>query len=388
NSAVVRFVGEELASENRRGARHVLWLCYRLALGTTLVTAAVVCGGICLAGDHFLELTDFARIALMTACTLSLQGFCNLSAAALRGMGEMRYSSILGGQGGVVGPFANSLFLVLVVAAAACTRLTLESTLVLYVASFAVVLTIGSIWVWRTAATVFAEPTATDSAALLTATTLLTACLPMMLVQILSVFAKQGALWVAGATCTPQELALYAGANRAIQLVGIPLSFVNLSVMGFIPQLRMQGRLADLERVLRIAAGWAAIPSFLALVLFLCAPGPVLELFLGEKYRDAALLLSILSFGQFALVWVGCSETTLVLSGHARSAAVINIVSSSTILVGGYFVASSLGITALAILAAAVLTGQCIAQWLLARQLVGVWTHAAAKPWRLMQRMR
>ncbi|HVV98695.1 MAG TPA: oligosaccharide flippase family protein, partial [Planctomycetaceae bacterium] len=66
NSAVVRFVGEELASENRRGARHVLWLCYRLALGTTLVTAAVVCGGICLAGDRFLELTDFARIALMT----------------------------------------------------------------------------------------------------------------------------------------------------------------------------------------------------------------------------------------------------------------------------------------------------------------------------------
>jgi O-antigen/teichoic acid export membrane protein len=181
---------------------------------------------------------------------------------------------------------------------------------------------------------------------------------------------------------------LYAGAIRAIQLVGIPLSFVNLSVMGFIPQLRMQNRLADLERVLRVGAGWAAIPSFCALLLFLCAPGPVLALFLGEEFRAGAVLLSILSIGQFALVWVGCSELTLVLSGKARAAAVINVVSSSTILIGGYFVALAFGVTGLAILASSVLTAQCVCQWLLARRLIGVWTHATWLPWRMMRRMQ
>jgi O-antigen/teichoic acid export membrane protein len=158
--------------------------------------------------------------------------------------------------------------------------------------------------------------------------------------------------------------------------------------MGFIPQLRMQNRLADLERVLRVGAGWAAIPSFCALLLFLCVPGPVLGVFLGPEFRDAAALLSILSVGQFALVWVGCSEQTLMLSGQARAAAVVNVISSSTILIGGYFVADPSDMTGLAILASSVLTAQCLCQWLLARRLIGVWTHATWLPWRMMRRMQ
>jgi O-antigen/teichoic acid export membrane protein len=386
NSGVVRFVAEQLAHDNRTGARHVLRLCYRLAAYAIFVTTLVVFVGMYISRGHFLSLARPTQIAVLTACALAIQAFGNLNAAALRGLGEMRYSSVLGGQAGAVGPMANSLFLVLVAGFAWITQMTLIGVVSAYVAALAIGLVVGSGWLLRTASSVLgpreSNPIAAESAPT-SAWTILAACLPMLLVQILSVASKQGGVWVAGAACSPQELALYAGANRAIQLVGIPLSLINLSVMAFIPQLRMQGRLRELERILRVSAGWAAIPSFLALLAFLLAPAQILEIFLGPKYRGAAGLLSILSLGQFVLVWVGCSELVLVLSGHARSAAVANAVAACTILAGGPLVTQLYGSSGLAVLASAVIVGQGLAQWILTRTLLRISTHATFFPWRM-----
>jgi O-antigen/teichoic acid export membrane protein len=350
----------------------------------------VLTGIYCFTGP-FLHLAHPGRIALLTAMAVAFQAFCNLSAAALRGLGEMRYSSLLGGQGGVVGPLANTLFLVAIAGLAAIWQLSLSGTLAAYVCCFGAVMAMGGVWLVRTASAVLGTRASNRqalSAPPLRATTLLVTCCPMLLVQVLAVIAKQGGLWVAGGSCPADELALYAGANRAIQLVSIPLSLVNLSVMAFIPQLRTEGRLPELQQILRISAGWAAIPSFLALLAFVIAPAPILEVFLGPFYRQAAVLLSILSLGQFILVWVGSSELTLVLSGHARTAAVVNATTACTLVIGGPLVARQFGVVGLAVLAALVIGSQSLAQWLLARRLVGVWTHATLCPWRKMNSIR
>ena len=422
SSGVVRFVAEQLAHDNRARARQVLRICFRLAACSTVVTTMVVLVGMSVSGSHYLSLPQPILIAVIMASVLATQAFSNLNAAALRGLGEMRYSSMVGGQGGAVGPMANTLFLVLVAGLACVTQLSLVGVLFAYLAAFGITLIVGSCWLSRTVVLilgprglctkrgsdpqphepptnashngkgsdpVFVQSRPRDSnriaveSAPLAASTILAACLPMLLVQILSTVSKQGSLWVAGAACSPEDLALYAGANRAIQLVVMPLSLVNLSVMAFIPQLRMQGRLGDLERVLRVSAGWAAIPSFLVLMAFVLAPASILGIFLGSNYRSAAGLLSILSIGQFALVWVGSSELTLVLSGHARTAAMINGIGAGTILIGGPLIARSHGTSGLAVLAAVVITGQCLTQWLLTRYLIGIWTNAVLFPWRI-----
>jgi O-antigen/teichoic acid export membrane protein len=391
NSGVVRFVAEQLAHDNRAGARHVLNLCFRLAAYATSITTIVVLVGMYFCGGPFLKLARPSPIAILTACALAIQAFSNLNAAALRGLGEMRYSSMLGGQAGAVGPMANILFLVLVAGLACIRQMTLVEVLSVYVTTFAIALVVGSSWLRRTASIILesreSNPLAMPTAPL-GSWTILAACFPMLLVQILSVVSKQGGLWVAGTTCSPQELALFAGANRAIQLIAMPLGLVNLSVMAFIPQLRMQGRLQELERVLRVTAGWAAIPSFLALLAFELAPAPILGIFLGPNYRSAATLLSILSFGQFALVWVGSSEFTLVLSGHARAAAITNAIAACTILAGGPLIARSYGTNGLAVLSSAVIAGQSLAQWMLTRSLLRISTHATFYLWRIMRDQR
>lgn len=384
NSAVVRFVGERLASADLAGARRVLRLCLRMATCLTSCVALVVLVGMSKWGSTTLNLEHPAQIAILTACSLTLLAFYNLFAAALRGLGEMRFSSLLGGQQGG-GPLGNLLFLVAVLGSAAYARLSLGMALSAYVASFGVALMVAGLWLSRTVVATFARAgrtRGTQPAVSLTVGYLVTTCFPALLVQVLTMVARQGDLWVAGTWCSSEELALYAGASRAIQLVSIPLGLINLSVMSFIPQLRTQGRLTDLEHVLRITAGWAAIPSFLALAAYVFAPAPILELFLGSYYRDAAKLLAIMSFGQFALVWVGSSELTLVLSGRERAAAVVNAVAAGAIVGGGALVARFYGAVGLAGVSAGVIAMQSVAQWLLARRLCGVWTHAAPV-WRL-----
>jgi O-antigen/teichoic acid export membrane protein len=384
NSAVVRFVGERLAIGDLAGARRVLGLCLRLATGLTFCVALVVLGGMANWGSTSLNLEHPGQIAFLTACSLALLAFYNLFAAALRGLGEMRFSSLLGGQQGG-GSLGNLLFFVAVLGSAAYARLSLGMALSAYVASFSVALMVAGLWLSRTVVATFAGAGATqggEPAAPLTVGYLVTTCFPALLVQVLTMVVRQGDLWVAGAWCSSEELALYAGASRAIQLVSIPLSLINLSVMSFIPQLRTHGRLPDLEHILQITAGWAAIPSFLALLAYVFAPAPILELFLGSYYRDAARLLAIMSFGQFVLVWVGSSELTLVLSGRERAAAVVNAVAAGAIVGGGALAARLYGAVGLAGVSAVVIAMQSLAQWLLARHLVGVWTHAAPF-WRL-----
>jgi len=379
NIAVVRFVAEQLASDNVEEARHVFWLCFRLAGYGTLITALVMFAGICSSGSRLLDLDDPVRVALLTACVLSIQAFCNMSAAALRGLGEMRYSGVLGGQGGVVGPMANTVFLVLVSGFVLITKLTLVVALSVYLLAFVIALVAGSHWIRCTAHSVFKSSSVSSiehRSPRLLASTLLAACLPMLVVQILGVASRQGGLWIAGVMCSQHELPLYAGANRAIQLVSIPMNMVSLSLMAFVPLLRAQQRLPELERILRVSAGWAAVPSFLALAAFLIIPAPILEVFLGSSFRDAALLLSILSLGQFVVVWTGASELALIFSGFERAASIVNAAAVLAIVVAGPFVVDSHGAVGLAVFSTATTTAQSIALWLLTRRLVGIWTHA------------
>jgi O-antigen/teichoic acid export membrane protein len=331
--------------------------------------------GFYLFGGNWLTVERPLSVAALVAAATAALALYNLTAASLRGVREMRVSSFLGGQQ-QGGPLGNLLFLVFAAAVWLLHGLSLATTLAAYTAAYTLALGLGIAALRKVVQRIYVPNTSSGPPALLSAARLLSTCVPMLVAQLLSFASRQADLWIAGATVSPVELALYVGATRAVQLVAVPLSLVNLSVMSLIPELRSQKRLAELERMLQTSATLAALPATAALGLFIVLPGLMLSIFLGPYYRGAAIPLVCLSVGQFVFTWTGAKELALLLSGHEKVVAAINALAAAALLGAGYIVCLQNGIVGLAIVAAVVISLQNLVQWVLAKKLVGVWTHA------------
>ncbi len=81
----------------------------------------------------------------------------------------------------------------------------------------------------------------------------------------------------------------------------MPLQMVNLTIMSSIPELFVQGRIADLQRLLRLAAATAAAPTLACLVIVLWRPAWTLGVVFGPYYSQGASLLLVLALGQIGL---------------------------------------------------------------------------------------
>ena len=71
----------------------------------------------------------------------------------------------------------------------------------------------------------------------------------------------------------------------------------------------------------------------------------------------------------------------LVLTGHARLALMVNVLSAALILVGGSIAAKSFGPSGLAMFAAITIILQSFLHCWLTRRFVGVWPSAILFPW-------
>lgn len=202
-------------------------------------------------------------------------------------------------------------------------------------------------------------------------------CIPLMLVQCVTFTSTQADLWIAGANCLPDQVSLYAAARRLMLMIVLPLQMVNFLIAGSIAELRAQGRLKELEMLLRRAAGIAAIPSLLGLLLVLVAGGPIMQLLFGEFYRAAALPLAILGVGQAVLAWAGASHCALLMTGHQNKSLLVNGLAALALVLAGSVAVHFYGILGLAVTSSAVVSLESVALVLLARHLLGVWTHTS-----------
>jgi O-antigen/teichoic acid export membrane protein len=130
-----------------------------------------------------------------------------------------------------------------------------------------------------------------------------------------------------------------------------------------------------LEVLLRRSALVAAAPTVPIIVALLLGGAPILDLLFGSFFRQAALPLGVLALGQLVLVGVGSAGGTLEMSGNHRASLLVNVVSATGLVVVGSWAAARFGIVGLAAASAVAVAGQSLALWVLARRIVGVWTH-------------
>ncbi len=379
NTAVVRYVAESLGNQDVDRARRSL----RLVLATSVVSISSVAGlaslGLTFANERLLGFPLFAGLVPLAATTLVLLAGLQLLAEACRSLHDIRLASLLsGGQTG--GLLSNLLFLLMLASAVVlgkpsfATAVTLNAIAMLFTLPVAV---IGFTCAKRHKLDRVAPADTSGGPAL---QSLLGFSTTMLAIQLLTFTTTQADLWIAGIWCPHDDLALYGAARRLVLLVALPLQMMNLTVMASVAELFGSGRLNDLEALLRRSALLAAAPTVPIILVLLVWGRPVLVVLFGTFFSEAAMPLSILAIGQLFLVGVGSCGGTLEMSGNHRASLMVNVVSAAALLAIGPWAATHFGIVGLAVTSASAIAAQSLTLWMLARRIVGVWTHPLLRP--------
>jgi O-antigen/teichoic acid export membrane protein len=374
NAGLVRFVSESIGAGNADQARAIL------NLGARLGAVSIACGGflsftfLLWGGEPFFGIQNTAGLAPLLAISVVAFAILQLCARLLRSFHNSHLSILLTGQFG--GPICNLMFISLALGLWLLVSPTLEQVMVLSALSMCAVVPVAVYFLFRISQERLGklEPKPVDQGTSLPLSMLVLACLPLMLTQCLSFLTGHLDIWIAGACVQHEELAIYGAARRLVLLVGMPMQLVNLTVIASIAELRAQGRLNDLQRILRSAATLAAVPAIMVWIPLLLFPAEISTLVFGPYYADGAVVLRILSVGQIVFVCVGAAELTLMMSGQHKMALAINACTSVGLCIGGTLLTQSFGISGLAVACAAVIALQCIFFCAFARKTVGVWT--------------
>lgn len=194
-------------------------------------------------------------------------------------------------------------------------------------------------------------------------------------------------LWALGFCRPGEEVALYGAAARLAVLVGVPLLICNAVVAPVIAELHARGDAANLERSARAGATLGFIPTLAAALLFWLFGGPLLGALLGETYRAAAPLLTILLVGQVVRVACGSCAITLTMTGHQRDVMTIGIVVSLLTVLALALAAPAYGATGVALVATGSIVLHNLAMTLAVRRRLGVVTLPTVAPARLVELM-
>jgi O-antigen/teichoic acid export membrane protein len=106
----------------------------------------------------------------------------------------------------------------------------------------------------------------------------------------------------------------------------------------------------------------------------------VMGLVFTAQYRDGATILVILSLARLVGVWTGSCSVALMMTGHQRVTMYVALTGGVVSVVGGILVAPHLGAVGVATVTGASQVLQNLVQLLLAKRLVGVWTHIQFSP--------
>jgi O-antigen/teichoic acid export membrane protein len=317
----------------------------------------------------------------MVVAGMVLLTVLQLMAEGCRALHELRLASLFsGGQTG--GLLSNVMLLMLLGGGIVFAKPSFALAVVLNLVAMGICVPIALVGFSIAARDRLAMQSSSRTSYSLTVNQLIAFSLPMLSIQFLTLATTQSDLWIAGIYCPHDQLGLYFAARRLVLLISMPLQMAILTVISSVAELHAQKRHDELEQVVRRAISLAAVPSIIGILVLILFAGPMLGFLLGPYYRQASLPLSILSVGQLFLVCAGGSGCALEMTGHQMASLLVNLVAAIALVTIGAWAARHFGIVGLATASTSVITAQSLTMWLVARKLVGIWTHPLARPWR------
>lgn len=124
--------------------------------------------------------------------------------------------------------------------------------------------------------------------------------------------------FVAGYWLQAGELAEFSVAQRTAMLISFALIAVNMIVAPLYATTYAQGKIEDLERLVRKVMLCTAAVSAPPLAFLCLFPHVVLEIF-GSQFTSASTCLVIMSLGQFLNLVLGSAGYLLTVTGHEKA---------------------------------------------------------------------
>jgi O-antigen/teichoic acid export membrane protein len=372
--AVVRFVAESMGLEQYERTRRAIRLALGFgALGAAVVGLAYLLFGGRLASSLF-DSPALAAVAGVTAGWIVVSILQSIMAETFRGFQDIRLNIMLGGidngngmlTGGLLSLMLLALFLVR-------GETTIATVMILAVGSGAASSLLAALLLGRRVATLPQD----KSVSHIRAAEILRVAWPLGVTKVVLIVLAYASLWIAGAFLAQEEVARYGAAHRLAVYVSFFLLVANLVTSPFIAEMHAQGRMRELERILRTIATTAGIPAFLLLTAFVLFGGPIMGLLFGDYYREAAGLLLLLSLGPMAQVLTGSCEQALMMTGNQGVTMVVAIITSSLTVSVAIWAVQHYGATGVAAAASAGLILQQAVLLVLVKKKTGIWTHVS-----------
>jgi O-antigen/teichoic acid export membrane protein len=343
-----------------------------IAIGRRMLLASVPIGGavtFLMSAFFVRHASDVVSASIAGAFVAVGAGLMLLLADLLRGLGEVPLANLGAGRNG--GAISCALF-ALLLAVSGRDMLSSSSALALNVAALALsVLT--SYLVYRRLRP--AVTTLVNSVDHEVKRLFVVSSVTLMGTQLAFYVSSQIDLWVASGNLTEYEVGIYSAALRLMGVVSMPLLAAQVVVSSRIAGLRAQGRMKELEALVRRTATFITFGSIFILLPCVVAPGRVLTLVFGQQFASGGFVLAVLGLAQFVNAVTGLCGVTLTMCSKENLLLRIAIISMILSFVLDLLGARLFGIRGVAVASAVTTAGQYIMLWWVARAVLGVWTH-------------
>ena len=199
--------------------------------------------------------------------------------------------------------------------------------------------------------------------------------LPLLLSGFMLIMMKEAHLWLLGAFQSEEEVAIYGAIIRIVIVVTMPLLLVNNMIPPSLAELYAKNDNKRLQKLLRISAVYAGVPSLLGVFLCVVFGADILSIAFGEYYRQGYFALAIAASGNLFNVFVGSPGLLLMMSGHERTMMIITLASLVISVFTSLFLIPSFGALGAACGFSAGRIASNLGNWIYVLRVLKVKTH-------------
>ena len=166
----------------------------------------------------------------------------------------------------------------------------------------------------------------------------LSVSIPLVLFSASSLILNQTDILMIGTLLNPAESGIYSVAVKTANLTAFALAAVNAIAAPMIASLYQEGRIQDLQNMVKIATIWIFWIS-LPICLMLILGGHLFLRLFGEEFMAARLSLAILAVGQLFNAMCGSVGNLMIMTGYQNEsakviayAAILNLVLNGSLI--------------------------------------------------------